>query len=721
MADQKLTALTADTSPTSDDLLYVVNSPGGTPGSRKVAMGDAITKGHGLADGIMVVVSGVMTSDTSGLDIANGGTGATTAAAARTALGLAIGTNVQAYDAELAAIAGLTSAADLIAYFTGSGTAATTTLTTFGRSLIDDVDAATARTTLALGTVATLASDTDTTLAANSDTRVATQKAVKAYVDTAVTGLLDFKGATDASANPNYPSGLKGDTYVITVAGKVGGASGKSVDIGDVYLATADNAGGTEASVGTSWSVLEHNLVGALIASNNLSDLTSASTARTNLGLGTLATQSGTFSGTSSGTNTGDQTITLTGDVTGSGTGSFATTIPNNSITNAKSAQMAANTMRGNNTGSTANVADLTVSQVKTLLGLVIGTDVQAYDADLATIAGLTATTDNFLQSKSSAWASRTPTQVTADLIAVVGDSGSGGTKGLVPAPGAGDAAAGKYLSAAGTFTVPSGGGSTSVAPDTTYGYSEPLITFAGGVNGYWSSMDADRQYFLAYLRGNQMNTIGLETATYGTYTFSNTNVDTEGPSLTMSIASAGASAALACNFSSFIRGTAAKLWTGFKFYSGAYYPDASYDNTGASTGSRIFVGLTTNTGPTSQGNSDTPTGNFIGFRRNNTNGGATDTTWQFITRDGTTQSTTNTTMTWAVSKFFKFYIRVAPGGTTAYWRIENVTDGTSQNGTTTTNLPVNTTAMSPQSNLYTVDAVTRTFRFKTTEVMSGV
>ena len=46
-------------------------------------------------------------------------------------------------------------------------------------------------------------------------------------------------------------------------------------------------------------------------------------------GLGTLATQSGTFSGTSSGTNTGDQTITLTGDVSGSGTGSFATTLKN--------------------------------------------------------------------------------------------------------------------------------------------------------------------------------------------------------------------------------------------------------------------------------------------------------------------------------------------------------------------------------------------------------
>ena len=45
--------------------------------------------------------------------------------------------------------------------------------------------------------------------------------------------------------------------------------------------------------------------------------------------------------------------------------------------------------------------------------------------------------------------------EATSALAAVVGDSGSGGTKGLVPAPAAGDALAGKVLGAGGAFVSP--------------------------------------------------------------------------------------------------------------------------------------------------------------------------------------------------------------------------------------------------------------------------
>lgn len=82
------------------------------------------------------------------IPVTAGGTGATNAANARTNLGLVIGTNVQAYTATVNALATLASATDTIAYFTGAGTAATTTYTAYARSLDAAANASAAQTTL---------------------------------------------------------------------------------------------------------------------------------------------------------------------------------------------------------------------------------------------------------------------------------------------------------------------------------------------------------------------------------------------------------------------------------------------------------------------------------------------------------------------------------------------------------------------------------------------
>ena len=109
-------------------------------------------------------------------------------------------------------------------------------------------------------------------------------------------------------------------------------------------------------------------------AGRQLLDDTTTDEQRTTLGLGTLATQNGTFSGThsgtSSGTNTGDQTITLTGDVTGTGTGSFATTIAESAVTTAK---------LPDNAITTAKIADDAVTEAK--LANQSTTIIQAVDA----------------------------------------------------------------------------------------------------------------------------------------------------------------------------------------------------------------------------------------------------------------------------------------------------------------------------------------------------
>ena len=254
----------------------------------------------------LTVTSGTITGITD-ITVADGGTGASDAATARVNLGVVIGTNVQAYDAGLQSISGLTTAANQGIYATASDTYAVFSLTAAGRALLDDADAAAQRTTLGLGT-----------LAIQSGTFAGTHSGTSSGTNTG-DQTITLTGAV---------TGTGGGSFATTLAGNIVGTSNivdDAVSYSKIQDVSATNVILGRASSGA--GIVEQ--ISCTAAGRALIDDADAAAQRTTLGLGTLATQSGTFSGTHSGTssntNTGDQTITLTGVVTGSGTGSLAT------------------------------------------------------------------------------------------------------------------------------------------------------------------------------------------------------------------------------------------------------------------------------------------------------------------------------------------------------------------------------------------------------------
>ena len=326
----------------------------------------------------------------------------------------------------------------------GSGNVEAITLTSAGRALLDDADAAAQRTTLGLGSLATqsaVASGqytagsiatadiangaiTEALIASNavSSGKLASGSVIEsALADGAVTAsklasnsVTAAKLATDAVSNTVIlASGIP--------AGKLAADAVVAVNIADDAITTAkiiDNAITTAKiathavtydkiqDVSSTDVVLGRSSAGSGVveeipctsAARSILDDATIADIRTTLGLGTLATQNGSFSGTSTGTNTGDQTITLSGDVSGTGTGAFATTIANSAVTSTKINDSAV---------TTAKIADGNVTAVKLAANssVVVAASTPSASGAFAGQGWFNTGTSVFYQWNGSAWA----------------------------------------------------------------------------------------------------------------------------------------------------------------------------------------------------------------------------------------------------------------------------------------------------------------------------
>ena len=155
--DGALSGLDADTvdgattaTTNTADTIVLRDSSGNFAAGTITADTNFVATGNAAFSGRAAITSGTISGITD-LAIADGGTGAGTASGARTNLGLAIGSDVQAYSATLDALATVaTGSEDLMLYTDGSNSFATTALTSAARTLLDDTSISAMRSTLGL-------------------------------------------------------------------------------------------------------------------------------------------------------------------------------------------------------------------------------------------------------------------------------------------------------------------------------------------------------------------------------------------------------------------------------------------------------------------------------------------------------------------------------------------------------------------------------------------
>jgi filamentous hemagglutinin len=253
----------------------------------------------------------------------------------------------------------------------------------------------------------TLSWDTNTYLTANQSitlsgdvtgsgttsisTTVGSLKSVS--IPTLATGYLYYNGSAFS-----WAAAGGGFTNPMSALGDIiyGGAAGAATSLAGNTTATKNflvQTGTGTVSAAPAWGTISSSDVSGLTAWATKTYPTDASGLLRNNGSGTLSWDNAAYL-------TANQSITLSSDVTGSGTTSITATIAAKAVTLAKMADLAANSIIGNNTSGPATPIALTATQVKSLLSIASGD-----------VSGLTA------------WATKTyPT----DAVGVLTNNGSG-------------------------------------------------------------------------------------------------------------------------------------------------------------------------------------------------------------------------------------------------------------------------------------------------------
>lgn len=237
------------------------------------------------------------------------------------------------------------------------------------------------------------------------------------------------------------------NTYVHAISGASGGGGGSTTLTGDVTGSGTGTVATTIAANAVTYSKIQ-----TVAATKLLGNATGSTANVEEITLGTGLSFSGSVLNASAGGAT-----TLTGDVTGSGTGSFATSLAattNATLTTLSSLSLPGSQVSGNITGNSANITGTSNSTLTTLSALSLPTSQLSGQTTLSQLPTIAA--DTFLGNGTGS--SATPTALTASQVnallpVFVGDSGSGGIQGVVPAPPAYSNISGNFLSANGSFS----------------------------------------------------------------------------------------------------------------------------------------------------------------------------------------------------------------------------------------------------------------------------